>query len=137
MLLLGAGRPSLAEGPYVGIDAGVSIPTNDNYRAHVHEGGMAAPFVGFMFSEYVGIQTELPVFFRPADNDHRPQPDLDGPSQWTTIMGLSVGPRLSLPLNEVVSLYALQGRRTVAGVRLWLSIPSRLPEGAAQIGVGS
>jgi outer membrane protein OmpA-like peptidoglycan-associated protein len=106
-LALGA-RPALAtEGPYVGVDAGASEPTNDNYRSLVETGGTGAPFVGFMFNDYVGLQAHLHVFFQPPDNDNPPQPRLDNPSQWTTILGGAVGPRLSLPLGETVNLYVL------------------------------
>jgi opacity protein-like surface antigen len=67
-----------------------------------------APFVGCMFGEYVGIHAQVHAFIHPPDpNEDRPQANLDNRNQWTTILGLAVGPRLSLPINERVSLYAL------------------------------
>ncbi len=108
VLALTASRSGAASGPYTGIDMGVAEATNDNYRSHVETGGSAAPFVGVMFNDYVGLQAQLPVFFQPPDdNDDRPQANLSHPHQWTTAMGLTLGPRLSLPLNDALQLYVL------------------------------
>ena len=107
-LALGARRARAAEGPYVGIDAGVSEPTNDNYRSEVKLGGTGAPFAGVMFNEYVGIQAQVHVFFHsPNPNNDLPQPNLDDRYKWTTILGLAAGPRFSLPLTKKVDLYAV------------------------------
>lgn len=90
------------EGPFAGIDLGVSIPTNKNYVAHVHEGGTANPYVGYMFNEYLGLQGQLHFAFQEPDNDHRGFPK---ENQITTLLGGTVGPRLTLPLGEFVELY--------------------------------
>ncbi len=108
LLALAAGRAGAAEGPYVGLDAGVSQPTNDNYRAEVETGGTGAPFAGVMLGDYFGIQAQFHSFFQPGNNnDNRSQPNLSHPNQWTTILGLAAGPRLVLPLTERLRIYGL------------------------------
>src|SRR5262245_28373622 len=105
-----------AEGvPFVGVDIGVSEPLTDNYRANLHTGAQLSPFAGYMFDDYIGIQSALhflaqwpedeqlcPGGLCPEDND-----------QVTTIAGLTVGPRFNFPLGKVapgmgnlVTLYA-------------------------------
>lgn len=107
-LVFAAGSGGAAEGPYVGVDTGASIPTNDNYRAHVETGGTGAPFVGCMFGEYVGIQAQVHVLFHPPNsNGNLPQPNLNNRERWTTVLGFAAGPRFSLPLTERLRLYAL------------------------------
>lgn len=108
IVALGARVGRAVEGPYAGIDLGGSEPWNDNYRSHVETGGTAAPFVGMMFGEYVGLHSQFHALFYPPDaNDDRPQAGLDHRNQWTTVLGLDVGPRLSLPLGRALRLYTI------------------------------
>ncbi len=102
-------RPSSArEGGYVGLDLGVSEPTNDNYRSHVQTGGVAAPYAGYMFNDYLGLQGQFQFLFQQPDNDNRRffQSNIENENQTTTMGGLTIGPRLQVPLGDLVSLYA-------------------------------
>jgi len=105
MLALPAARA--AEGPFVGVDAGVSEPTNGEYRAHVQTGVSGAPFAGYMFNDYLGLQGEFQIIAQEPDNDNRRffQPNINNENQYTTILGLTVGPRLQVPLGELLDLY--------------------------------
>lgn len=96
--------PVYADGPFVGIDLGVSRPTNANYHAHVHEGATANPFVGYMFNDYLGLQGQVHAILQEPDND----PELRRfahQNQMTTLLGATVGPRLALPLDNNLELY--------------------------------
>ena len=102
-LMVGVGAANAAEpGPFVGVDLGASVPTNENFTAHVGTGGTGNPFVGYMFNKYVGVQGQLHFTFNPPDNDHRGIPR---ENQFTTLFGGTVGPRLSLPVGDLVDLY--------------------------------
>ena len=90
------------DGPFVGIDLGASVPTNGNYRGHVQEGGTANPYLGYMFNDYLGMQGQLHFTFQSPDNDHR---GFAHENRTTTLLGGTIGPRLSLPLGEFVELY--------------------------------
>src|SRR5262245_58004529 len=110
------------EGPFAGVNLGVSEPTNGNYRAHVETGAMAAPYFGFMANDYIGLQLEFPFMFQMPDNDDRRffQSNIDNENQTTTLFGMTGGPRLSLPLSEAADLYvtALGGGFKGLGGRL-------------------
>lgn len=88
--------------PFVGMDLGVSVPTRDNYWAHVHTGGAASPYFGYMFDEAFGVQGNLHVAAQPADDDGR---GFKGEDDVTTVLGATFGPRLSLPLNSTIEPY--------------------------------
>jgi OOP family OmpA-OmpF porin len=92
-----------AEGPFVGIDLGVSEPTNDNYRAHVHTGATANPFVGYMFNDYLGLQGQLHATTQWPEDERNPP--VQGDDAMTTILGLTAGPRIDIPLGDFVTLY--------------------------------
>jgi len=104
LMLSGQGARAAEPGLFVGIDGGVSQATNENYQAHVHTGGTANPFVGYMFNKYLGAEGMLNFTFNPPDQDHR---GFGGENQWTTLFGGTVGPRLSVPLGDKVDIYAL------------------------------
>lgn len=97
-------------GPFFGVDLGVAEPTNDNFRHHVQTGASLSPFIGYMMNDYLGIQSNLYFNFWPPDNDHRAhlpgQTGLDHENRYTTMAGLTVGPRLSIPLGDMLKLYA-------------------------------
>lgn len=107
LFLFGALSPAAAvEGPFLGLDLGVSEPTNDNYRSHVATGVTAAPFGGYMFNDYLGIQGALHMNAQPPDdNNERPQANLKNRNQWTTMAGATVGPRFQLPLGDLFDIY--------------------------------
>ncbi len=111
-------------GPYMGVDLGVSEPTNDNYRSHVETGASGSPFFGTMFNEYLGLEVEGHIIGQPADdNRNRAQaPDgitcfgappnkvcgsLNHPNGWTTMFGVTAGPRIAIPLTDRISLYGI------------------------------
>jgi outer membrane protein OmpA-like peptidoglycan-associated protein len=101
-IVLVARDAAAGEGPFVGVDLGVSEPTNANYRAHVKTGGGASPFAGYMFNDYIGVQGQIHFVFQEPDNDHR---GFENENQTTTLFGATIGPRLSLPLGEFLELY--------------------------------
>ncbi len=97
-------------GPFFGIDLGVAEPTDANFRHHVQTGASLSPFIGYMMNDYLGIQSNLYFNFFPPDNDHRAhlpgQTGLDNENRYTTMAGLTIGPRLSIPLGDMLRLYA-------------------------------
>jgi outer membrane protein OmpA-like peptidoglycan-associated protein len=107
--------------PFFGADLGVAEPTNDNFRAHVQTGGSGSPFVGYMFNDWLGLQSNLSFNFWPPDNDHRTgNCDARGNCQgvgsfgnvnhengYTTMLGLTAGPRLAIPISDLVELYTI------------------------------
>ena len=100
--LLAMSPPVHAAGPFGGVDLGVSQPVNGNYRAHVQLGGTANPYAGYMFNKYLGLQGQMHFTFQSPDNDHRGFPH---ENQTTTIFGGTLGPRISLPIDENFELY--------------------------------
>ncbi len=107
-----AGPVAAVEGPYLGLDLGASEPTNQDYRAHVQTGATASPYFGMMFNEYLGIQGNVQFLFQEPDNDRSEIPPqlrtgLEHANRITTMAGLTAGPRLSIPLGEIVELYGL------------------------------
>ncbi len=100
-------RSRAGEGPFFGVDLGVSEPVNDNYRAHVHTGGSIEPYVGYMFNEYLGLQGGLDYSFQPPDNGHRSglQSGLDNEDRYTQVLGVTGGPRLQYPWLDRFNFY--------------------------------
>jgi outer membrane protein OmpA-like peptidoglycan-associated protein len=101
-LVWAASSAHAVDGPFVGIDLGASLPTNRNYRAHVEEGGTANPYAGYMFNNYLGLQGQIHATFQTPDDDHRGFPH---ENRTTTLLGGTVGPRLVLPIGNLVELY--------------------------------
>jgi len=97
--------------PFIGVDAGIAIPTRDNYWAHVHEGGSVSPYVGYMFDEAFGVQANLHAAVMSPDDDDR---DFKGEGDVTTVLGATVGPRLSIPFGDKLEPY-LVGQGGVFG----------------------
>ena len=91
-----------ADGLFAGVDAGVSRPTNANYNAHAHVGATLNPFLGYMLNDYVGLQGQVHATIQNPDNDHR---GFEHENQITTLLGITVGPRVELPLDEHFTLY--------------------------------
>ena len=107
--------------PFLGVDLGVAEPTNDNFRAHVQTGASGSPFGGYMFNDWLGLQSNLYFNFWPPDNDHmngqctnlgcqvpRSQGGVgkvNHENGYTTMLGLTVGPRLAIPIGDLVELY--------------------------------
>lgn len=107
----------------VGVDLGVAEPTNDNFRAHVQTGGTGSPFVGYMFNDWFGLQSNLGFNFWPPDNDHMngqcsslgcqvPKSqggvgDVNHENRYTTMLSLTAGPRLEIPISDLFDLYAI------------------------------
>ncbi len=109
LALIAASRGLAAEGPFIGVDLGVSEPTKDNYRGHVRTGATASPFVGYMMNDFFGLQGNAHFIAQYPDDDHRGnfQSNLDHENRMTTLAGLTAGPRLSLPLGDVADFYVL------------------------------
>ncbi|MBI3784602.1 MAG: OmpA family protein [Deltaproteobacteria bacterium] len=106
LLMLWAMSSVRADGPFIGLNLGTSEPTNDNYRSHVDTGATVAPFGGYMFNDYFGLQGGLDFNAMPPDGKSQPaHAGLDRPNQWTTMLGVTAGPRLQLPLGDRFDLY--------------------------------
>ena len=91
-----AAGPARAAGPFIGVDLGVSEPTDGNYRAHVKTGGTFNPYVGYMFNKYLGLEGQLQVVVQSID-EHSNFPDNN--KQTTTMLGGTGGPRFVLPFR--------------------------------------
>src|SRR6266404_2163833 len=89
-----AGEP----GAFLGLDLGVSEPSNGNYQAHVHTGGSANPYVGYMLHDNFGLQLQGHFLFQEPDNDHR---GFNFENQHTTLVGGTFGPRIAFPAKMV------------------------------------
>lgn len=98
LISLGGASASAESGPFLGLDLGVSEPINGNYRAHVHTGVAASPYAGYMFHPLVGIQGQLHAIGHPPDDDDR---GFAREAQWSSLLGVTVGPRLALPTWDV------------------------------------
>jgi OOP family OmpA-OmpF porin len=114
--------------PYVGIDLGVAVPTNDNYWAHVHEGASGDPYVGYMFNDNVGFQAQLHFPVHTADDDGR---GFDGEDDLTALFGATFGPRLQLPIEDFTPYLTGQG-----GVFTGLSGRVKNTDGGFSLGGG-
>jgi OOP family OmpA-OmpF porin len=88
--------PVRASGPFVGLDLGVSEPTDGNYRAHAETGATFNPYVGYMFNQYLGLEGQIQFAFQSVDH-HANFPD--NPNQTTTLLGGTGGPRFELPFH--------------------------------------
>ena len=89
------------EGPFAGVDVGVSEPLNANYRGHVKTGGTVNPFVGYDYNRYLGVQGQLHVTLQSPDGG----PPNDNQQDTTTLLGVTIGPRLSIPLYSFLDVY--------------------------------
>jgi outer membrane protein OmpA-like peptidoglycan-associated protein len=77
-----------------GVDLGVSIPTSKHFYHRVDEGAAAIPYVGYMFSDWIGLQFSLLGAFQTPD-------DWIASQEWTTMLGYLVGPRVEIPFADM------------------------------------
>jgi outer membrane protein OmpA-like peptidoglycan-associated protein len=99
-------------GWFLGSDVGVSEPVNGNYRAHVHTGATANPYVGYMFHDNIGLQTQLQFAVQPPDDDDRgfaANGINKDESDVTSVFGLMLGPRLAIPVWDIRSPKFIRG----------------------------
>jgi outer membrane protein OmpA-like peptidoglycan-associated protein len=89
-------------GPYIGAYAGVSEPTNGEYRAHVETGATVAPYAGYFLNDYVGLHLEVPFVVQYPDNDHR---GFNHENRMTTMVGGTAGPVFALPMSDTLAMY--------------------------------
>jgi outer membrane protein OmpA-like peptidoglycan-associated protein len=95
-----AARAAEGEGTVIGgVDLGVLQPLNA-FDRFSDAGGVFSPFVGYMFNDYIGLMGQLQVFGTPQVN--RPG-ILDDEATWA--FAAAAGPRLALPLSDIVELY--------------------------------
>jgi len=105
--------------PFVGLNLGVAQPTNDNYNAHAHTGLEFSPYGGHMFTDYFGVQADIHATVNPPDDDNRGIRDEE---QWSTLLGLTVGPRVAVPLGPLFEL------NFVGGVGAFTGLSGRLTQ---------
>ena len=125
----GDGPP--VDGPYVGVDLGVSIPSNANYQSLVNVGGTGNPYGGYMFNRFIGVQGQLHFAFQPPDNNAR---GFNHAQQWTSVFGATAGPRLALPAEFLPSEFLTPYVTGEGGYFVGLS--GRLPHSAPGFSVG-
>jgi outer membrane protein OmpA-like peptidoglycan-associated protein len=124
--------PARAAGPFVGLDVGVSEPTNGNYRAHVKTGAAVNPYLGYMFNRYLGVQGQIHFSFQTIDH-HSDFPD--NTNQTTTLLGGTVGPRLSIPFPFPFNLGDGEAYGTAQG-GYFTGLSGRLASSAPGFSVG-
>jgi outer membrane protein OmpA-like peptidoglycan-associated protein len=90
-------------GPIVGMDLGVMVP-DDQLDEYVKPGGVASPFFGYMFNDYVGLMGQLQVWGAPT----RDTGPFDGDKETYALGGLA-GPRIALPVGPVELYGTMQG----------------------------
>lgn len=78
-----------------GIELGAMVPTKSLDDA-VDTGGVMSPYVGYMFTDYVGFVSHLQIW---AGKSKDQGPTSDDNTTW--MLGGMVGPRLALPLGPV------------------------------------
>ena len=106
--------------PIAGIDLGIAIPTTDKTWARLKLGATASPYFGYMFDNSFGIQANIHgLVFTPDDDDIDDRfPDaFEGYSReedLSWLLGITVGPRLSLPFTDWMEFY-LTGQGGVFG----------------------
>lgn len=119
---------------FIGIGQGASEPTNDNYRGHVETGGATNLFGGYMFNDYVGLQAEFDYAFqRPDDHGRKEdgQPGYKHEDQKSHLIGTTLGPRLAIPLNELVEL------NSTAQGGYFVGLGGRLSQSGPGVSVGA
>lgn len=99
-----AARSAAAQGPFVGLDLGASEPTDPNYRGHVNTGVTGNPYVGYMFNKYLGLQGQVHATYQNPDENPGGR-GIKNELQSTTLLGATVGPRLSIPIGTLLELY--------------------------------
>lgn len=82
-------------GGYTGVDIGVMQPVQDPFPDYVTTGGTVAPYVGYMFNDFLGIQAQ--VHFLGAGTDN-PVAGQNGDATWWG--SLAGGPVFAVPLGQ-------------------------------------
>jgi outer membrane protein OmpA-like peptidoglycan-associated protein len=82
-------------GPIGGVDMAVVVPTNA-FDRFSEKGGVFAPYLGYMFNDYVGVMAQGQVLGAP--NKDRPG-ILDDDATWA--LAGTAGPRLALPMGPL------------------------------------
>jgi len=134
--------PAAADpGFFTGLDIGLAEPTNANYRAHVHTGATANPYLGYMFNPYLGLQSQVQFAFMPADDENRGLRahgiDQDE-SHVTSVFGLGLGPRLAVPAwwgDSPILIRGMEVYTTVQGM-LVQGMSGRLEKTSGGLSVG-
>lgn len=106
--LLGVGTKAMADerepGLISGVDLGVSIPTSKHYSHRTKTGGVASPYVGYMLSDYIGLQLNGIFAFQPPQDAKQNVLASLGErvpsSQWTSVFGYVAGPRIEFPFEQ-------------------------------------
>lgn len=116
VLIAGMVAPTLAHAawrPFAGAYFSVAQPTNDNFNAHCHTGAALLPYAGLRYNDYLGMQAMVHADFLPPDDDNR---GIDDENEVSTLLGLTLGPRLSLPFAQRWELHAESGIGFFSGV---------------------
>lgn len=91
--------PAWGEGIYLGADVGVTEPANGNFRGQVDTGFTVSPYLGYMLTDYFGLQANPAFYFFSEEADLNPARrgntgDTGTGREATTIFGFTAGPRL-------------------------------------------
>jgi outer membrane protein OmpA-like peptidoglycan-associated protein len=134
--------PAAADpGWFAGMDIGLAEPTNSNYRAHVHTGATANPYLGYMFHPNIGIQAQPQFSFMPADDDNRglqAHGINQDESHVTSVFGFGLGPRLAIPVWDIRSPKFIRGLEiyTTAQAMAFQGMSGRMEHTSAGVSVG-
>jgi outer membrane protein OmpA-like peptidoglycan-associated protein len=111
--------PAAADpGWFLGSDFGASEPVNGNYRAHVETGATANPYLGYMFHDNIGLQSQMQFTFQPSEDENRgfAAHDIDqDESELTSVFGLMIGPRLAIPV------WGLRSPKFIRGMEVYVT----------------
>ena len=129
---IAAAAPARAAAPFIGLDVGASEPTNGNYRGHVKSGAAVNPYLGYMFNEYLGLQGQIHFSYQGTDF-HPNFPN--NRNQATTLLGGTVGPRLSIPFHYPFDLGDGEVYGTAQG-GYFTGLSGRLTQSAPGFSVG-
>lgn len=90
-------------GGYTGVDVGVMQPVQDTFPDFVDTGGTLAPYVGYMFNDFIGIQAQLHFLGAPTEEDGKAPGQGGDPTLWGALAG---GPVVAIPITWRFSLNA-------------------------------
>lgn len=91
------------QGGYTGIDIGVMQPVQETFPDYVDTGGTMAPYVGYMFNDFIGIQAQVHFLGAGTEQDRTAPGQDGGATLWGALAG---GPVVAVPITSRFSLSA-------------------------------
>lgn len=88
-----------------GVDLGIAVPNTDATWARLKYGATASPYIGYMADDSFGIQANIHTLVFTPDNDEGRHGPVKHEDDLSTLLGVTVGPRLSLPWSRNFQTY--------------------------------